>query len=77
MSSPFLGQILTSIIAGEPVSARTRTKAPDVTLEPMEASAWAAWARRARDDAAAMADQPPTSPVRRDRSFRIAHGLHR
>lgn len=79
MSSPFLGQILTSMFAGEPVAGRGRKSAaaPDAPLEPMEAGAWAAWAQAARDDAAAVAAQRAASPIRKERHSWVAQGLHR
>jgi hypothetical protein len=59
MSSPFLGQILASMIGG------TRpTRAPEVPLEPIVPGAWAAWANAARESAAdEKSEAVPTTSV--------------
>lgn len=57
MGSIYLGQILTSFIAGRQPAA-----APDSGLDPIVPGAWAAWAKAARDEAAAtLADTAPTA----------------
>jgi hypothetical protein len=72
MGSPFLGHILTSMIAGE-----TPAKTPDAELEPILPGAWAAWAKAADDATAAAAATPAPKPATGVRRVRAAHGLNR